>query len=81
MDARRTGYSKRIFDARLDTANFREVIFIPTFVKVPIYIPASEYRKYKVPVPSEKLEGAYTEFGLATVANLLMTLEKVSLAD
>ena len=75
-NARRTGYLKRIFDARRDTASFWDVIFIPIFVKVPIHMPAFEYRKYKRSVPVEKLEGTYTGFGLAKVVHLLMTPKK-----
>lgn len=64
--------NNRVFNARRDTLDFRDRMYVPTLVEVPSHIPLSDYLKYKVPVLNQGVEGACTGFGLATVANYLL---------
>jgi hypothetical protein len=68
---------QRTFDARRDTADFRDLMFVPTLVEVPTRIPLADYLKLKVPVLDQGTEGACTGFGLATVANYLLLRRRV----
>ena len=68
---------RRSFDARRDTADFRDLMFVPTLIEVPTTIPLADYLKFKVPVLDQGSEGACTGFGLATVANCLLLRRKV----
>lgn len=67
----------RTFDARRDTTDFRDIMFVPTLVEVPTTIPLEAYLKHKVPILDQGQEGACTGFGLATVANYLLLRRKV----
>lgn len=67
----------RTLDARPDTLDFRDQMFVPTLVEVPTHVPLAEYRRYKVPVLNQGTEGACTGFGLATVANYLLLRRRV----
>ncbi|MGH8032752.1 MAG: C1 family peptidase [Luteimonas sp.] len=62
----------RLLDARPDTADFRDRMFEPTLVDVPVTVPLSVHRKRKVPVLDQGEEGACTAFGLASVAHTLL---------
>jgi hypothetical protein len=64
--------TKRTFDARPDTVDFRDRMYEPTLVEVPSELPLAAYLKLKVPVLDQGQEGACTGFGLATVANGLL---------
>lgn len=64
--------SSRILDARQDTLDFRDQMFVATLIEVPTYITLASYRKWRVPVLNQGTEGACTGFGLATVANYLL---------
>ena len=77
--ATRTGRTvvRRVLNARRDTLDFRDRMFEPTLVEVPTHIPLADYRAWKVPVLDQGSEGACTGFGLATVANFLLTRRKV----
>ncbi len=68
---------QRVLDARRDTLDFRDRMFEPTLVEVPTHIPLADYRAWKIPVLDQGSEGACTGFGLATVANYLLTRRKV----
>lgn len=68
---------KRILDARRDTLDFRDRMFVPTLIEVPVRIAVEDYLHYKVPVLDQGSEGACTGFGLATVANYLLRRRKV----
>lgn len=68
---------ERKLDARRDTTDFRDLMFVPTLVEVPTSIRVSDYLKRKVPVLDQGQEGACTGFGLATVANYLLLRRKV----
>jgi len=77
--ATRAGRSvvQRVLNARRDTLDFRDRMFEPTLVEVPTHIPLADYRAWRVPVLDQGSEGACTGFGLATVANYLLTRRKV----
>lgn len=68
---------KRTFDARPDTMDFRDRMYVPTLAEVPTHIPLSDYQAYQVPVLNQGSEGACTGFGLATVANYLLLRRRV----
>ncbi len=68
---------KRTLDARRDTMDFRDLMFVPTLIEVPTHIPLKDYLQYKVPVLDQGQEGACTGFGLATVANYLLLKRRV----
>jgi hypothetical protein len=71
------GTVPRVLDARRDTLDFRDRMFEPTLVEVPTHIPLADFRAWKVPVLDQGSEGACTGYGLATVANYLLTRRKV----
>ncbi|MCL1633351.1 C1 family peptidase [Luteimonas sp. SX5] len=62
----------RLFDARPDTADFRDRMFEPTLVDVPESVPLSRHLRLNVPILDQGEEGACTAFGLATVAHTLL---------
>ena len=64
-------------DARPDTLDFRDKMYVPTLVEVPMSISLDEYRANGVPILDQGQEGACTGFGLATVANFLLRRRKV----
>ncbi|MEO6422795.1 MAG: C1 family peptidase [Candidatus Nitrotoga sp.] len=68
---------KRILNARRDTLDFRDQMYIPTLIEVPTHVPVEEFISYKVPVLDQGTEGACTGFGLATVANYLLRRRKI----
>lgn len=68
---------KRVLDARPDTLDFRDLMYIPTLVEVPTHVPLGEYLDYGVPILDQGSEGACTGFGLATVANYLLLRRRV----
>jgi hypothetical protein len=68
---------RRSFDARPDTLDFRDQIFVPTLIEVPVCVPLKEYMQYEVPILDQGQEGACTGFGLATVAHFLLRRRKV----
>lgn len=68
---------RRVLNARRDTLDFRDRMFEPTLIEVPTHIPLEDYRAWKVPVLDQGTEGACTGYGLATVANYLLTRRKV----
>lgn len=63
---------KRVYDARPDTLDFRDVLFTPTLIEVPPVLPLDEYRAAEAPILDQGSEGACTGFGLAAVANFLL---------
>lgn len=71
-----------IVNARPDTPDFRDQIFVPTLIDVPIHRSLEEYRAVPVPILNQGQEGACTGFGLATVAHyLLMTRGVIASTD
>ena len=64
--------TRRLFDARPDTADFRDRMFEPTLVDVPTEVPLERFQSLGVPVLDQGSDGACTAFGLATVAHALL---------
>ena len=69
MTVNRTG---RVFDARPDTVDFRDLIYVPTLVQVPPERQLARFCRYEVPVLDQGRDGACTGYALATVANYLL---------
>ncbi|GAB63426.1 MAG: peptidase C1 [Candidatus Jettenia sp.] len=69
--------ARRILDARPDTLDFRDKMYVATLMEVPIHIDLSDYRLWQVPILDQGNEGACTGFGLATVANYLLRKRRV----
>ena len=67
----------RTFDARPDTADFRDQLYQPTLIEVPTHVPLGDYLDFEVPILDQGKEGACTGFGLATVANYLLLRRRV----
>lgn len=64
--------TRRLFDARPDTADFRDRMFEPTLVDVPTEVPLEHFLAQGVPVLDQGEDGACTAFALATVAHALL---------
>lgn len=64
--------TRRLFDARPDTADFRDRMFEPTLVDVPTVAPLERFIEQGVPVLDQGSDGACTAYGLATVAHALL---------
>jgi N-acetylmuramoyl-L-alanine amidase CwlA len=66
----------RVLDARPDTLDFRDTLFVPTLREVPATRPLKEFQQlaqqFGVPVLDQGQEGACTGYALATVANYLL---------
>lgn len=69
--------SDRRLNARPDTVDFRDLMYVPTLVEVGTRIPLERYRKSSVPILDQGAEGACTGFGLATVAHYLLRMRQV----
>ena len=71
-------------DVHPDTVDFRDKMYVPTLVEVPVRRTLQEYldcfKKYapgRPPILNQGHEGACTGFGLATVANYLLRRRQV----
>ncbi|RYY81035.1 MAG: peptidase C1, partial [Comamonadaceae bacterium] len=64
--------------ARPDTLDFRDRMFEPTLVEVPTQIPLASYLRRSPRVLDQGTEGACTGFGLAAVANHLLTVRRTT---
>src|SRR3989304_2871156 len=58
-----------IFDAKKDPLDFRDRLYVPTLVEVPIRIDLDKYKEAFIPILNQGNEGACTGFGLTTVVN------------
>lgn len=67
----------RRLDARPDTLDFRDRMFVPMLVEVPTHIPLGDYLDVGVPILDQGQEGACTGYGLATVCNYLLLQRRV----
>ncbi|MEO6230573.1 MAG: C1 family peptidase [Ferruginibacter sp.] len=72
----KTVKQNRIYNARPDTLDFRDKMYVASLYEVPTSIELEEYKKYEVPILDQGQEGACTGFGLATVANYLLRRRK-----
>ena len=75
--ALRKSAASRTLDARPDTLDFRDRMFEPTLVEVPVRRPLQEYRRIGIPILDQGAEGACTGFGLSTVVHCLLRTRKV----
>lgn len=62
----------RAFDARPDSLDFRDNLYVPSLVEVPVRRELADYRKARVPILDQGRQGACTGYGLATVAHYLL---------
>ncbi len=69
--------SGRRLNARPDTVDFRDLMYVPTLVEVGTAIPLDRYRRIGVPILDQGEEGACTGFGLATVVHYLLRTRRV----
>ncbi len=69
--------AERRLNARADTIDFRDLMYVPTLVEVGTTIPLDKYRKAGVPILDQGEEGACTGFGLATVVHYLLRTRKI----
>jgi hypothetical protein len=60
-----------------DKSDFRDRIYVPSLVDVPLRIPLARYRRCGVPMLDQGREASCTGFGLATVAHFLLRRRKV----
>ncbi|MEX2244129.1 MAG: N-acetylmuramoyl-L-alanine amidase [Fimbriimonadaceae bacterium] len=65
-----------ITNARPDTPDFRDRMYISTLVEVPPHRTLGLYAKEKVPILDQGQEGACTGFALATVVNYLRKVNR-----
>jgi Papain family cysteine protease len=77
MASRARKKSTRTLDARRDTLDFRDKLYVPTLIEVPTHVDLDEYRQKGIPILNQGREGACTGYGLATVAHYLLTTRKV----
>lgn len=71
------GAQPRTLDARPDTIDFRDQMYIATLTEVPVEVRLTDYKKAAVPILDQGAEGACAGFGLATVCNYLLRTRKV----
>ena len=72
----KSGGVERRLTARPDSVDFRDLMYVPTLVEVPPEKPLANYQALTIPVLDQGSEGAYTGFGLATLANFLLATRK-----
>lgn len=80
MPASKKSAPKRTFDARPDTVDFRDLMFVPTLVEVPKERSLATFVKLtrnKPIILNQGQEGACTGFGLAAVCNYLTSARQV----
>lgn len=74
--AKRKDPRTRTFDAQPDPLDFRDRMYSASLFEVPQEKSISEFKALKIPVLDQGTEGACTGFGLATVANYLLSTRK-----
>jgi len=73
----RAQINRPTLDARPDTVDFRDQMYVATLTEVPTERPLADYKKIGVPVLDQGTAGACAGFGLATVANYLLRKRKI----
>jgi hypothetical protein len=68
----------RVFDARPDSMDFRDKMYEASLVEVPPRMDLESYTKFNIPILDQGQEGACTGFGLATVANYLLSKRTIN---
>ena len=68
----------RVLNARPDGIDFRDQMYVPTLVEVPLHRDLAAYRDKQAPILDQGSEGACTGYGLAAVANYLLRVRKVT---
>jgi hypothetical protein len=76
--AKKIRLKNRKLDARRDTVDFRDLLYVPTLVEVPSERPLEAYVKEHVPILDQGSEGACTGYALATVVHYLLRTRRVS---
>lgn len=71
------GSVPRVLNARPDGIDFRDQMYVPTLVEVPMRRDLAEYRAAKAPILDQGREGACTGYGLAAVAHYLLRVRKI----
>lgn len=59
------------YDARPDEADFRDLLYRPSLLNVPMEMPVGTFLRRKLPVLNQGVEGSCTGFGLATAIHYL----------
>lgn len=67
----------RVLNARPDGLDFRDKMYTPTLVEVPVERKLEAYREIGIPILDQGQEGACTGFGLATVVHYLLWTRKI----
>ncbi|WP_373500609.1 hypothetical protein [Desulfococcus sp.] len=67
----------RVLNARPDGIDFRDQMYVPTLVEVPLRRDLADYRAAKTPILDQGREGACTGYGLAAVAHYLLRVRKI----
>ncbi|HTJ87584.1 MAG TPA: C1 family peptidase [Terriglobales bacterium] len=73
----RSHSNRPVLDARPDTIDFRDQMYVATLTEVPTERPLADYKKAGVPILDQGAAGACAGFGLATVANYLLRKRKI----
>lgn len=68
----RVAQQQFVLNARPDTIDFRDCMYVPTLVNVPSVRTVNEYRKAEVEIRNQGQEGACTGYALAAVADYLL---------
>ncbi|MFH0783926.1 MAG: C1 family peptidase [Pseudomonadota bacterium] len=71
------GSIPRVLNARPDGIDFRDQMYVPTLVEVPMRRDLADYLVAKAPVLDQGHEGACTGYGLAAVAHYLLRVRKI----
>jgi hypothetical protein len=73
------GGKQRFLFTRADSIDFRDKLYIPTLVEVPVRRELKVYREAGAPILDQGEEGACTGFGLATAAHYLLLTRRDSI--
>ena len=69
--------TKRTYDARPDTLDFRDKMYVPTLIEVPTHVSLDDYRTKRVHILNQGSEGACTGYGLATKTTKITKVTKI----